>query len=224
MKMTMLIRAHCELLFVLFVVACNAPQQSPQPQATAMQVEHTRSTGAFSELPDDFQIDERVFAWTTTFDVESGGRNYGSIRERVFSLARSFTYTDGTGAVASTARERLLSWGVRIDVHDSAGRLIGSVEEEVLKSLLKVYTTYSIKDAGGNVVAKSEKSEWLATDIVLYDNSRNVVATLHRPAINWTGDTWNVSIKDRSAVDIRLLVMIGAYKTAVDNDRDSSGK
>jgi hypothetical protein len=45
------------------------------------------------------------------------------------------------------------------------------------------------------------------------------VATIDRPAFNWVSDKWAVSIKNRDAVDPRIIVIIGAYKTAVDNDR-----
>lgn len=173
---------------------------------------------AFKDLPASFEVDERVIAFTTTFDIVSGGKNYGTVSEHLISWGRTFTYTDGTGVQIATAKARVFSWGTHIDVYDASGRLIGSIKEEILNSLFKVHTVYSILDASGNVVARSEKVEFFSTNIAMRAGGREI-ATLHRPVFNLAGDTWYVSVNDPSVVDMRVIIMIGAYKTAVDNER-----
>jgi len=37
-------------------------------------------------------------------------------------------------------------------------------------------------------------------------------------------DTWKISVKETNRVDSRVLVMIAAFKTAVDNDREAADK
>ena len=100
--------------------------------------------------------------------------------------------------------------------------MIGTIKEEILKSLFKVYTAYRILDAQDRLVATSEKVEWLSTDIVLRDPSGRVVAEVRRgftENLLRLTDRWDVSIRDPQAVDPRMVVMIAAYKSSVDNDR-----
>ena len=72
------------------------------------------------------------------------------------------------------------------------------------------------------LVAKSVKTEFLSTDITLKTPDGRIAAILHRPAFNFPTDSWQVTSLNRDAVDSRLIVMIGAYKTSVDNVRASS--
>jgi hypothetical protein len=97
-----------------------------------------------ADLPDNFEVKERVFSLTTSFTISAGSTTYGSVVESLLSLTRSFTYKNNSGAVVSTARERMFSWGTHIDVSDSSGKLIGGIEEQVMKSWFKTYTVYSV--------------------------------------------------------------------------------
>jgi uncharacterized protein YxjI len=170
-------------------------------------------------LPARFTIRERFFSLTDAFDLKSGDQKLGTLTEKFFSLTKSFRYTDSSGRCAAKARARFFSWGTRIDVADCQGHKIGSIKENVLKSLLKVYTVYSILDAHGREIAKSRKTEWISTDVVLRRENGGLIAKLHRPWLNLLADKWTVSVQDPSALDSRLIVMIAAYKTSVDNDR-----
>lgn len=170
-------------------------------------------------LPDEFTIHERIIALTDTFDLKAGKTSYGTLTEKFFSLTKSFTYTDASGRCIAKARTRLFSWGTHIDVTDCADRPIGAIKENVLKSWFKVWTTYSILDGQNKEVAVSEKVEWISTDLVLRRPNGAVIAQLHRPWLNVLSDNWNVKLLDHAAVDSRLIVLIAAYKTSVDNDR-----
>ncbi len=172
-----------------------------------------------SGLPSNFQVVERALALSNTFDVVSGGQTYGTVTKKILSLTTSFTYTDNAGSTIATARKSLVSWGTQIEVFDSSGRLIGTIKEQVFNSMFKMSTVYSILDAGGSEAATSHKIDFLSTSITLYDGSGAQVATLNRPAINLVRDTWSVSVNNQAAVDSRVLVMIGAYKTSADNSK-----
>jgi hypothetical protein len=63
--------------------------------------------------------------------------------------------------------------------------------------------------------------DWLATTFTLRKLDGSVIATLHRPFFNFT-DRWRVNVFKPDAVDPRLLVIIAAYKTSVDNDRNAA--
>lgn len=175
-------------------------------------------------LPAEFTIRERVIALTDTFDVKSGKSDLGKITEKLISLTKSFTLTDPSGVCAAKARTRILSWGTHIDVVDCSDKKIGSVKEEVFKSLFKVHTTYRILDAADVEIAKSVKVEWISTSLTLTRPDGAAVATFDRPWLNILSDTWTVKIQNAAAVDPRMMVMIAAYKTSVDNDRRAESK
>ena len=153
---------------------------------------------------------ERVVALTTTLDLENDGREYGKISEKVLSLTTSFDYVGEDGSKIATAKKKLISWGVEVDVVDCNDTLIGSIEEEVFESLLKTLTVYRILDASGVEIARSKKVDLFATSFTLRDSSGNIIASLKRPAINFLGNNWTVDIMDSEKIDPRLLVMIGA--------------
>ncbi|MBI5240763.1 MAG: hypothetical protein HY926_09845 [Elusimicrobia bacterium] len=171
------------------------------------------------QLPSEFKIKERVISLTDTFDVVAGGQKYGTITEKFFSLTRSFKYKDSQDNLVAEARARILSWGTHIDVTDNLGQPIGSIKEQVFKSLFKVYTAYSILDAGGKEIALSEKVDWIGTKLAISDKQGRLVATIERPWINFFSDHWTVKVHDPKTVDSRVMVMIAAYKTSVDNAR-----
>jgi uncharacterized protein YxjI len=170
-------------------------------------------------LPDELTVHERIISLTDTFDLKAGGAKFGTITEKFFSLTKAFTYVDAKDACAGKARARLLSWGTYIDVTDCSDRPIGAIKENVLKSWFKTWTTYSILDAQGREIASSEKVEWISTDLTIRRPDGRTIATLHRPWLNVLSDNWSVKIADHAAVDSRIIVLIAAYKTSVDNDR-----
>ena len=173
------------------------------------------------DLPNDFILNERVIAWSTTLDLEDEEGKFGKVAERITSLTRSFNYDDQNDNRIATARQKILSWGIQVDVFDCENNKIGTIKENVIKSLLKVNTEYSILDPHGNLIAQSNKVDWLATSFTLKDDWGAVVATIERPMFNWFGDNWTINIVNNDVVDPRVLVMIGAYKTSVDNQRRS---
>ncbi len=163
-----------------------------------------------------------IFKLKSAFDVTANGDDYGVVTERLVALTRSFVFTDNSGANVATASVAIVSWGTQIDIVDGAGNSIGTIKEEVFSSMFKTWTTYKILDGRGNVVAYSHKSEILATDITLLSTSGKTVAELHRGYFNWFGDSWAVTVKDRSVIDPRILPFIAAYKTQSDNDKNST--
>lgn len=177
---------------------------------------------AVSELPASFSVYGRFFAWTDTFDIKSGQATLGTVTQKFISLTKSFTYIDAKNNKVAEARARFFALGSTVDVTDGGGRKIGTIKEDILKSLFKVYTLYKILDANGKEIATSEKVQWLSTEIILRDPAGRVIAEVRRgfkQNLFRLTDRWDVNIHDAQAVDSRLIVLIAAYKSSVDNDR-----
>lgn len=195
-----------------------APQDASPVVAAAPPAAPAASAPA-PKLPSEFTIHERVIALTDTFDLKDGKKIMGTITEKFFSLTKSFKYVDASGSCVAEARARFFSWGTHVDVTDCQGRKVGAIKENVLKSFFKVYTTYAILDGQDREIATSEKVEWISTDVTLTSKQGRAVASLHRPWLNVFSDNWTVKVSAADACDSRLIVMIAAYKTSVDNDR-----
>ncbi|MBX9573669.1 MAG: hypothetical protein K2X77_32520 [Candidatus Obscuribacterales bacterium] len=162
----------------------------------------------------------RFFTWGWTFDIkDANGKSDGVVDQKLLNWTKTFEYQDKHGNKLATGRENLFSWGTRIDITDAQGKPIGTLKEDILKSWWKTYTTYSILDPAGKEIAKSEKVEWLGTDFTLKNPKGEVIATIHRPWINWVRDNWTIDIHKPGEVDKRILYMIPAYKTSVDYER-----
>lgn len=171
-------------------------------------------------LPQTYQLDQRVLSWTTTFDIVSGGANYGNISAKLISLTPTFTYQNSQGQKVATGSARFIAIGSTIDIYDAQGALLGTVKEKIFQSW-GISSQYEIKDAQGNVIAISDKFQLGATSFTIRDNSGKNVATIERPWINLTGDTWTVKTGSSTAVDPRIVAMIAPFKTFSDQQRSS---
>lgn len=171
------------------------------------------------ELPANFTIKERFPTMGDhVYDITDDRQAYGTV-EQVLSLGKKFVYLDKSRARVATAHARVISWGAQIDVFDANGKSLGTIKEQMFTSLLGVTNKYSVLDSAGNQIAESDKFQLLATKFTVKDNTGSVVATLSRPAFNIGGHTWSVSINNKTTVDSRVLIMIGAFKTAEDNSK-----
>lgn len=167
-------------------------------------------------------LTEQVISWTTTLNLTGENQNLGKVTAKFLTMADTFVYYDAQGNKIATARSRIFSWGTHIDVFDCQEQKIGEIRENVMQSWTKVVTVYSILDVHGHVVAQSEKVDWFGTQFTLFNSQGHLGATISRPWFNFFSDKWTVNIQDPQIIDPRFLVMIGAFKTEVDNRRRRS--
>lgn len=171
------------------------------------------------DYSDDISIYQRFSLFRTTFQVESNGQKLGSARSKILSWTTTYTYNDEQGRLVAKGKMAAFSWGVRINITDCNGRRIGSIKEEVFRSLFSpLRTVYSILDSSGNAIAISEKTELFRTTIVLKDQSGYPVAELSRPGFRWR-ERWDIKVYN-PLVDPRILIMIGIFKSDADLDRE----
>lgn len=175
-----------------------------------------------NELPANYKLDQRIFSWGTQFDITSGGRNYGTVEQKLFSLTPTFQYKNPQGQVVATGKTSLFTWGTEIVFSDAQGKKIGSIKEKLFYSFTNITSLYEIYDAQGKKIANSKKVQFFSTQLTLSDTAGNVQAIAKRPAINWLGDTWDVNSLNNSKIDPRMLVMFGPFKTWSDDYHSSS--
>lgn len=173
-----------------------------------------------SNLPSNYELTPRL-SFGTSFSIRSSAGTHGTVKQAWASFVRTFIYRNDRDEVVATARVNPFSWGTRIDVVDCQGIKIGELKEDVWKSFFKVKTSYLVMDQSGRQVGKSEKLDWGNTTFDLKDAGGRAVAHIERPWLRWA-DRWSVSVYDKSAIDERILIMIGAFKSAADAAKSSS--
>ncbi len=170
----------------------------------------------------DIIVKERIFfKMKNSLDVEVDDKSAGKVAESLIQVSRTFTWTDASGNTAASARVAIISWGTEINVYDGAGTKVGSIEERVFSRWGRTWTGYDIIDGNGKKIASSDKTEFMGTTIKLTAPDGTLLAKLDRPWINPFGDTWGIKIEKPGAVDKSILVMIVAFKTAADRDKES---
>lgn len=168
-----------------------------------------------TKLPDFIALEEDIVSIGTDFVVAGGN---GVIKERVLHFSTVYEYLRDDKLEAKGETE-LLAWGTNIIVSDVSGKRIGSIEKEKLASMFSINSIYSIKNAAGDVIAKSRKLDFLETSIDIYNMDGQVVATIKRPMFNVLSDRWTIQVSSLNPVDKRLLLMIPCFKSNKDNDK-----
>lgn len=159
-------------------------------------------------------VKEKLISLVSTFSVESEHGELGMIKKKVISAASQYYWKDSGGETIATARRKLLSFGTEITVYNCKGSKIGSIEEEVLKSLIKVKTVYKIKDHRGHEVATSKKLDLGATSMTVSRDGEKL-AKLKLPFVR-IKDNWEIQVYDNNVIDSRILIMLGVFKTDAD--------
>jgi len=172
----------------------------------------------FDQLPSNFNMDEELITFGMDMDISSGGDNYGKIEERTMNWGRTFELFDNSRNKIATANEEVLSLYTDIKIKDESGKLIGSVEQEIMDSMFSIYSIYSIKDGSGQVIGKSEKLDFFTTEIEIVDNSGSPLVSLDKEFMS-IGDSWN--IKSNGNLDNRIVVFIPAFVSAAQAARKS---
>lgn len=169
--------------------------------------------------PSRFRAQEQLITIGTDMNLTDGNGRIGEIEERTIRLTPTFDLYNVDGKKVATAYKKLFRWGNTIEVRDCENKIIGTVRENIISSLLGYFTSYDVLDAGGNIIGGTEKSEFFATNFTVSANNREKLMTMRRPAITLGIDVWSIEIFNRNIVDPRIITMIPAFKTSADNKR-----
>jgi uncharacterized protein YxjI len=180
--------------------------------------ERVQEVKTFDQIPTTFNMDQELLTFGMDMNITSGGDTYGKIEERTMNWGRTFELFDNSNNKIATANEEVLSLYTDIKIKDENGKLIGSLEQEIMDSMFSIYSIYSIKDAHGKVIGKSEKLDFFTTEIDIVDNSGNSLVSLDKEFMS-IGDSW--SVKTNGTLDNRIVVFIPAFVSAAQADKAS---
>ena len=172
----------------------------------------------FEQLPTTFDMDQELLTFGMDMNITSGGDTYGKVEERTMNWGRTFELFDPSHKKIASAKQEVFSLYTDIKIKDESGKLIGSLEQEIMDSMFSIYSIYSIKDGSGRVIGKSEKLDFFTTEIDIVDNSGNSLVSLDKAFMS-IGDSWSVKIN--GTLDNRIVVFIPAFVSAAQADKES---
>ena len=107
-----------------------------------------QTTKSKFSIPDEVTLKEKVLAIGTDFKI-IGNDQIGTIKQKVVNITTTFDMYDNDENLVARSEKKLISWGSKTEIYDENHNKIGSIEEEILKSLFKVVTEYRIFDTNG---------------------------------------------------------------------------
>ncbi len=176
------------------------------------------------DVPDSYQIKEKVISMDTDFRLLGDEGDFGTIDQRVIRLSPSFVLKNDRNEIVAQAHQEIFRWGKNLEITDCNGARIGLVKEMVFRNFLSFSKRYEIYDASERLVATSVKKEFITTEFEIKSPAGVTAMTMRRGAINFLADTWNVSVSDDTVIDPRIAVMIPAFKTYADIVEDREGR
>lgn len=163
-----------------------------------------------------FRVTEDVISIGTDFTLKSTSATLGTVEQRVMSWGTTFTLKDAKGVVVATAKKSLFSWGTEIKIFDAADKHIGTIEKQIIESMFTLAgSVFTVKNAAGTVLAKSEKLKVWASYIEIKEGKRQV-AVFDEDNFNVLSAGWDATI---TGIDPRLVIFIPCFQTHKDNTK-----
>ncbi len=173
------------------------------------------------QLDNEFQINERSFALTSMFDLQSNAEIFGKVSKKFFSLNTAYTFEDPFGEPIAKGESQFFTWGTTVNIHAANGDKLGWIEEQM--STWFFPSKYRIYDGANRLVANARMNFW-GTAFTMTDPNNNdkEIALMWRPWFQFFKNSWTVQILDperisASQIDPRLLVMAAIYRTDSEN-------
>lgn len=172
------------------------------------------STSA-TAMPVEFIIQEKQYAFSDCYEIESGGFYQGSLIKSKVALRNTYEFHDQSGVMVSSAYLRILSlgslytWAGVLDIYDFEGNTIGCIQGTMLTTLPAKFSFYN---ENNELVATAYMDRAsLGFNIVDPKNERVSLARMHRIFIKDFVDPWVITMNDGDALDLRLLCSFAAF-------------
>ena len=181
------------------------------PSSSNYQLSDNKTKSEESRSSNSFTMDQELLTVGMDMQISTGGR----VEQRTLSFGNKFEYFDQSGKLKATAKQEVFSLGTVINISDESGNKIGSVEQEIIESMFSMYSKYSIKDASGKVIGKSDKLDFFTTNVDISDMSGGQI-TMSKAYLS-IGDSWEVNIN--SSIDKRLIIFIPAFISLAQSEK-----
>ncbi len=171
-----------------------------------------------------YEINKIPMTWGDQFNVLVNGDKVGVIKQEVFTWGSHFDFYAGNEEKKiGSAQAKVFSWGLAADVMDENDKVIGKLDEKLLK--LDPGHTIRIYDAQGQLLAVSNERAFTWTHTTtIYD--KNEQSTLGGTVKDYWWTDYDLTINTRDdtrpeSLDRRLLLALIAMEYQLDAQEDS---
>ena len=167
------------------------------------------------DAPATFRMEEILMSIGLDMNItDNNGNEYGIIEERTLSFTKTFELLDSNRNVIAKGQTEAFSFTTVVDIKDENDKLIGTLEQEIFENLFDFGSLYTIKNANGEVVAKSRKLDFFTTDVSIEGNKGKI--SMNKEFLSF-GDQWE--IKYNGSIDKRLIAFIPAFISSAQKER-----
>lgn len=168
----------------------------------------------YGAIPEQFTVTEKLFSWTTAFEIEANGYPLGRVERRILGQAPlQYDFYDINNYLMAQGTMRWFTFGAVFDVTDWNRNLIGTVEEEVFTFLpsFELFSPYREK------LAHAKMNFW-GTKYTVTDPVTDIeIATLTRPFFSfnsqWTVTITNPEVFASKNISPSLFIIVAAFQT-----------
>jgi uncharacterized protein YxjI len=170
-----------------------------------------------AEMPQQFMVKQHWISLTSSFDVESKDRRFGTIHRKFLSLTPIYQFYDFNDNLQATAKMRFFSFGATFDIFDGNDQPLGRVEEK----LFTFFHTFELFRNDGYLAAKAALNFWGTKYTVRDPQTDEEIAHLWRNFFrlkdDWTVDIINPQLFAEKQIDPRLFMLVMAFQTDLDH-------
>jgi len=148
------------------------------------------------ELSEKMYVKEKLLSWTTSFNIETDESRVGTVYRKFFTFTTEYHLENLERELVAKAISRFWSLGMIFDIEDANGKLLGVVEER----LLKLLPTFEIFSPTGGKLAKARLNFWGTTYTIKDSFDDHVIATIYRPYFRLLNN-WTITIEDMDAIN-----------------------
>ena len=171
----------------------------------------------FSVPSQNLKVTEKwssILGLPTSFYIYDENDDYlGKVHKKWLNLRTRFDLKDKNGDLVAFGENELISIGTITNFYDCDGNFIGRLDEEFLKSLLKLRTSYVYFDEQELPIAQSTKLEFIVSRFFLSDYHSGEELLKIKQNYHLLKYNWDIEFFDNSILDPRIVLLIPAFKT-----------
>lgn len=155
---------------------------------------------SIEDLPREFYVKEKIFTFTTSFDISNNDKKLASVHRKIFSLLPEYHLTDDEGQLLAKAQMRFFSFWTLFDVSDQYGSPLGQVKERF--SLFS--ESFDILSPDSQILTNATLNFW-GTKWTLQDpEDGHTIAIISRSLFR-IRNKWTVTIHDLDAFTYKKI-------------------
>jgi hypothetical protein len=181
----------------------------------------TLFAGVHEDHPYEFDIRKDPYLFSTHFQIDSTNTYTGTVKKSAFRLRTEYELSDENGWQATGKRRimtllgDLFTWGVEIDIYDTSGVQIATVDGQAGTSNIAKFNLYEYDDEGNHTRVGVAFLDGDFDTFTLFpdENNPEPIAKLERYNVSISGqiDYWKIKVYHPEQIDDRLVRIFAAF-------------